>query len=152
MRSFTSRVLPVLQQWLEHDLLAATPSGRRDARCGRGGRRGGRRGAGAGVGLVRAAAEEMPGRFGLLDLDPGQDGQAPDPTALAEALGSRQGELALRGDRMLMRASPRSTPARTRDGGAWDPAGTVLITAAPEGWARSSPVTWSPSTVSAHCC
>ncbi|WP_456043568.1 SDR family NAD(P)-dependent oxidoreductase [Streptomyces rochei] len=129
MRSFTSRVLPVLQQWLEHDLLAAT----RLVVVTRGAA-----GADAAAvdvaqapvwGLVRAAAEEMPGRFGLLDLDPGQDGEAPDPTALAEALGSRQGELALRGDRMLMpRLSAIDPGADAATEGPWDPAGTVLIT------------------------
>ncbi|MFC7994315.1 type I polyketide synthase [Streptomyces pilosus] len=129
MRSFTSRVLPVLQEWLEHDLLAAT----RLVVVTRGAA-----GAEPGAidvaqapvwGLVRAAAEEMPGRFGLLDLDPGTEGQTPAPAALAEALGSRQGEVALRGDRLLM---PRLSAIEPDPGaaadGPWDPAGTVLIT------------------------
>ncbi|MFD5430187.1 SDR family NAD(P)-dependent oxidoreductase, partial [Streptomyces sp. NPDC127084] len=138
MRSFTRRVLPVLQEWLAHDVLAAA----RLVVVTRGAV-----GAGPGVaettgatdvadvaqapvwGLVRAAAEEMPGRFGLLDLDPGTDAERPDPAVLAEALGSHQGELALRGATLLM---PRLSAIQPGADGAqdspWDAAGTVLVT------------------------
>ncbi|MFJ7773487.1 SDR family NAD(P)-dependent oxidoreductase [Streptomyces sp. NPDC097107] len=128
-RSFTSRVLPVLQQWLEHDVLAAT----RLVVVTRGAA-----GADTGAvdvaqapvwGLVRAAAEEMPGRFGLLDLDPGTDGETPGPAVLAEALGSHEGELALRGGRPLMPRLSAVDPGTGAEAvGPWDPAGTVLIT------------------------
>ncbi|WP_395575266.1 SDR family NAD(P)-dependent oxidoreductase [Streptomyces sp. BK79] len=129
-RSFTSRVLPVLQQWLEHDVLTAA----RLVVMTRGAAGAADTGAvdvaQAPVwGLVRAAAEEMPGRFGLLDLDPATDGEAPDPAVLAEALGSHEGELAVRGSRLLMpRLSAIDPGTGVEAAGPWDPAGTVLIT------------------------
>ncbi|MFI6033531.1 SDR family NAD(P)-dependent oxidoreductase [Streptomyces sp. NPDC051315] len=132
MRSFTRRVLPVLQEWQAHDVLAAT----RLVVVTRGAV-----GAGPGAtdvadlaqapvwGLVRAAAEEMPGRFGLVDLDPAAGGEEPDPAVLAEALGSHEGELALRDGRPLMPRLTATEPGADASPDApWDPAGTVLIT------------------------
>ncbi len=79
--------------------------------------------AGAAVwGLVRAAQTEHPGRFGLLDLPPGE----PDPQLLREALRLPADQLALRDGRclqpeleLLAAAEPAEQPFGT---------GTVLLT------------------------
>uniref|UniRef100_UPI00353271A9 type I polyketide synthase n=1 Tax=Streptomyces castrisilvae TaxID=3033811 RepID=UPI00353271A9 len=80
-------------------------------------------------GLVRAAITENPGRFALLDLDPGHGTGAHDPAtggALAAALAGDEPQLVLRdgGVRLarLARVPAGGTPA------GWDPAGTTLIT------------------------
>ncbi|WP_141576728.1 type I polyketide synthase [Actinomadura sp. WMMA1423] len=73
-------------------------------------------------GLVRAAAAEHPGRFGLLDLD---DPAVPREV-LAAALALEEDEAAVRGGRVLV---PRLAPASERLGPpeAWPRPGTVLI-------------------------
>ncbi|MFE7074191.1 SDR family NAD(P)-dependent oxidoreductase [Streptomyces sp. NPDC057620] len=92
-------------------------------------------------GLVRTASSEHPGRFALLDVDPGP-GPQPDrdtvphglrpaaATAVAEGL-----ELALRDGRTV---TPRLTRGRTTADGptALDPNGTVLITGGTGGLGR----------------
>ncbi|WP_245880850.1 type I polyketide synthase, partial [Streptomyces zhaozhouensis] len=84
------------------------------------------------LGLVRAGSEETPGRFALLDTDPADGMDAPDQALLAEALGSGEGEMALRGSQILV---PRLTVTQpntpSRKGGTkspWSATGTVLIT------------------------
>ncbi|MEE1766743.1 hypothetical protein PUR34_00410, partial [Streptomyces sp. JV185] len=51
-------------------------------------------------GLVRAAQAENPGRFVLVDADPGVEGV--DVVALGVALGSGEPEVALRGGEVLV--------------------------------------------------
>ncbi|WP_345006251.1 SDR family NAD(P)-dependent oxidoreductase, partial [Streptosporangium album] len=73
-------------------------------------------------GLVRAAQEENPGRFVLVDLD------TDDPAPLPAALAAQEPELAVRAGGLL---APRlvPVPALPEPGGAiWNPEGTVLIT------------------------
>ncbi|NEB63940.1 SDR family NAD(P)-dependent oxidoreductase, partial [Streptomyces diastaticus] len=75
-------------------------------------------------GLVRAAAEENPGRFGLVDLD----GTAPSTHALSAALASGEPEVALRtGTAYLPRLTELPDPG-PGTGPRPDPEGTVLIT------------------------
>ena len=80
-------------------------------------------------GLVRSAQAENPGRFVLVDLDHAT-GSA--DTAIAAALRTGEPQLAARGDALLVPrlnrvpAIPEALDEAT--GGAWDPAGTVLIT------------------------
>ncbi|MFE6867508.1 type I polyketide synthase [Kitasatospora sp. NPDC057692] len=87
-------------------------------------------------GLVRAAEAENPGRFVLIDTDPGTDpgtgpGTDADPAAEAElldrALRSGEPELAIRAGALVV---PRLRRAPDQEAGPadWDPDGTVLIT------------------------
>ncbi|WP_413755774.1 SDR family NAD(P)-dependent oxidoreductase [Streptomyces sp. MMBL 11-3] len=142
------QVLPALQAWLADDRLAAS---RLVVITGRG----------VGVapdedvadlaqapvwGLVRAGAQENPGRFALLDTDTRYDAGL-DPRLLAEALGSGQEEMALRGDTLLVPRLTRTEPAdpaepvnradrvdpadpveEGRPASPWNTTGTVLIT------------------------
>ncbi|WP_344867014.1 SDR family NAD(P)-dependent oxidoreductase, partial [Planomonospora alba] len=79
------------------------------------------------TGLVRAAQEENPGRFLLIDLDGAEP--AEEARLLAAAVASGEPETAVRGGDLLV---PRFAPvAGTPDPGGtppWDPDGTVLIT------------------------
>ncbi|MFE6689180.1 type I polyketide synthase [Streptomyces sp. NPDC057743] len=91
----------------------------------------------AGVwGLLRSAQAEHPGRFVLVDREPGK---APTAAVLAGVLAGDESQVALRGGAAYVPrlrraatvtagaaadASPATTPART----AWNPDGTVLIT------------------------
>ncbi|MEU6133029.1 SDR family NAD(P)-dependent oxidoreductase, partial [Saccharopolyspora sp. NPDC047091] len=71
-------------------------------------------------GLVRVAASEHPGRFGLLVLDD------PEPDALAAAIATAEPDVLVRGDRVLAaRLARADVPAEPAT---WDPDGTVLIT------------------------
>ncbi|WTP55766.1 SDR family NAD(P)-dependent oxidoreductase [Streptomyces phaeochromogenes] len=143
------QVLPVLQAWLADDRLAAS-------------RLVVVTGCGVGVdpdedianlaqapvwGLVRAGAQENPGRFALLDIDAREDGDRPEPRLLAEALGSGQEEMAVRGGTLLVPRLTRTEPAEPaesadpvesvesvesveagRPASPWNATGTVLIT------------------------
>jgi pimaricinolide synthase PimS1 len=79
-------------------------------------------------GLVRAAQEENPGRFVLVDID--------DWTSAAELLpavaGQDEPEIVLRAGEVLAPRLVRSTPARAEEDRApvFDPDGTVLVTGA----------------------
>ncbi|MGW3134115.1 SDR family NAD(P)-dependent oxidoreductase, partial [Streptomyces sp. NPDC001123] len=76
-------------------------------------------------GLLRSAQAEDPGCVTLLDLD---DGAGAD--AVAAALATGEPQVAVRGAEVLV---PRLMPERPEgepDGGALDPAGTVLVTGA----------------------
>ncbi|TQJ03209.1 phosphopantetheine binding protein [Amycolatopsis cihanbeyliensis] len=74
------------------------------------------------AGLWRSALLENPGRFGLVELEPGA-------TALPAALGSGAERAAVRGQEVLV---PELTPAPGPAAPRWspDPAGTVLVTGA----------------------
>ncbi|WP_327394737.1 type I polyketide synthase [Streptomyces phaeochromogenes] len=137
------QLLPVLQAWLADDRLTAS-------------RLVVVTGCGVGVdpdediadlaqapvwGLVRAGAQENPGRFALLDIDAQDDGGRPEPGLLAEALGSGQEEMALRGGALLVprltrielaeptEPSEAAEPAEAgRPASPWNATGTVLIT------------------------
>ncbi|WP_405954200.1 SDR family NAD(P)-dependent oxidoreductase [Streptomyces phaeochromogenes] len=143
------QLLPVLQAWLADDRLTAS-------------RLVVVTGCGVGVdpdediadlaqapvwGLVRAGAQENPGRFALLDIDAQDDGGRPEPRLLAEALGSGQEEMALRGGALLVprltrieaarltEAAERAEPTELgepveagRPASPWNATGTVLIT------------------------
>jgi polyketide synthase 12 len=76
------------------------------------------------VGLMRSAASENPGVFGLVDLD-AEDAGA--PAELLDALGHDEPELAIRGGRVL---APRLAAAVVEGDAqpAVDPDGTILIT------------------------
>ncbi|WAL67963.1 type I polyketide synthase [Amycolatopsis cynarae] len=74
-------------------------------------------------GLVRAAEAEHPGRFVLIDTDPGTD-RDPDPAGRALATG--RPEAAVRKGEVLV---PRLTSVTGQPGAlGWKPEGTVLIT------------------------
>ncbi|MFD3313036.1 SDR family NAD(P)-dependent oxidoreductase [Streptomyces sp. NPDC058694] len=137
------QVLPVLQAWLADDRLSAS-------------RLVVVTGCGVGVapdediadlaqapvwGLVRAGAQENPGRFALLDIDARDDVGRPEPRLLAEALGSGQEEMALRGGTLLVPRLTRTEPVdraepvepvepvdEGRPASPWNATGTVLIT------------------------
>ncbi|MCT2585114.1 SDR family NAD(P)-dependent oxidoreductase [Actinophytocola sp. S1-96] len=71
-------------------------------------------------GLVRAAQEEHPGRFALVDLDD-------DDTGLAAAIASGEPETAVRDGVVLVPRLVRTTPSEV-DTRTLDPDGTVLVT------------------------
>ncbi|RKN41337.1 type I polyketide synthase, partial [Streptomyces hoynatensis] len=75
-------------------------------------------------GLVRSAQSEHPGRFGLLDLDAGDDA-APGAERL-RSLPEDEPQLVLREGRLL--AARLTRAARPEGGFAWDPEGLVLVT------------------------
>ncbi|MEU0163536.1 type I polyketide synthase, partial [Streptomyces sp. NPDC006261] len=81
-------------------------------------------------GLVRTARTENPGRFGLLDIDPGTASLPPQalPALLRSALAAGSGEpdLAIRDGELLAARLTRVTAPQERT--AWNPEGTVLIT------------------------
>jgi acyl transferase domain-containing protein len=83
--------------------------------------------AGAAVwGLVRAARAEHPGRFALVDLDPGDP--APAWGALADALADGESEALARGGSVLVPRLVPSPAAEPAAAPAPDRAGTVLLT------------------------
>jgi acyl transferase domain-containing protein len=78
-------------------------------------------------GLLRSAQSENPGRIVLVDLDTVD----PAPDLLAAVLASGEGQLALRGDRVLTPRLARVAAAEPAEPGAdvqLDPDGTVLVT------------------------
>ncbi|MFE2599308.1 SDR family NAD(P)-dependent oxidoreductase, partial [Streptomyces sp. NPDC059396] len=88
-------------------------------------------------GLVRTARTENPGRFGLLDLDPGTASLPPEavPAAVASAVASAvaavpdEPDLALRdGAPLAARLTRVPAPAGPPEGTEWNADGTVLIT------------------------
>ncbi|MEW9534745.1 type I polyketide synthase, partial [Microbispora sp. NPDC049125] len=81
-------------------------------------------------GLIRSAQTENPGRFVLLDMDPGGDdpGRAL-PAALAAVLAAGEPQAAVRhGDVRVPRMVRAAAPDDPGEGLHWDPEGTVLIT------------------------
>ncbi|MFV2028026.1 SDR family NAD(P)-dependent oxidoreductase, partial [Micromonospora sp. LOL_028] len=79
----------------------------------------------AGVwGLVRAAAQEQPGRFQLIDLD---SGDATAVAGLRAGLAGDEPELAVRDGRCFVPRLSRY-PAGVAATATWDPDGTVLVT------------------------
>ncbi|MEU5789028.1 type I polyketide synthase [Micromonospora purpureochromogenes] len=72
-------------------------------------------------GLLRAAAGEQPGRFGLLDTDGGADS-----ARLLAAVAAAEPEAAVRAGRVSVPRLARLRPADGRPG--WNPDGTVLVT------------------------
>ncbi len=77
------------------------------------------------AGLVRSAASEHPGRFGVVDLDRGEASMG----ALYGALASDEPELAVRAGRVLAPRLARLTAQALCPPAPLDPDGTVLITA-----------------------
>nr|WP_274912459.1 type I polyketide synthase [Streptomyces sp. WZ-12] len=90
----------------------------------------------AGVwGLLRSAQAEHPGRFVLVDREPG--GTAPTPVLLAGVLAGDESQAALRGDAVYVPrlrrtitagADPTTSVATSTTPTSWNPDGTVLIT------------------------
>ncbi|MDX3233989.1 type I polyketide synthase, partial [Streptomyces sp. ME19-01-6] len=148
VRALTQRILGLLQKWLADESLAAsrlvvltrgavaTTPGEDVADL-----------AGAAVcGMVRSAQSEHPGRFVLLDLDPGldRDGGEVPPTVVPAALACGEPQLAVRANRLLVPrltrvpapvpvSVPAPVPATDSVGQdlaptTFDPDGTVLIT------------------------
>ncbi|MFF1418090.1 SDR family NAD(P)-dependent oxidoreductase, partial [Streptomyces sp. NPDC058280] len=117
-------VLGHVQQWLDEDRFA-------DARLvfvTRGAVDGDDLAAASVHGLVRTARTENPGRFGLLDLDPGTASLPPEavPAVLTSAAVTDEPDLAVRGGELLAARLAR-VPVPDEPAG-WDAAGTVLIT------------------------
>ncbi|MFI9162278.1 type I polyketide synthase [Kitasatospora aureofaciens] len=87
--------------------------------------------AAAAWGLLRTARLELPGRFDLIDVDHGGEAR------LAAALACGEGQLAVRGDELLVPRLDRVAPAglESEPGGAPAPfgTGTVLVTGATGG-------------------
>ena len=127
VRTATQRALILVQEWLADERLA-------DSRLVFVTRRAVATGpdddvsdlAGAAVwGLVRSAQSEYPGRFGLVDLDDGEDGGR----VLIAAVAAAEPQLAAHQGGLLRPRLARCPPGTaTRPGGHWDPDGTVLIT------------------------
>ena len=95
-------------------------------------------------GLVRSAQAEHPGRFALLDLDPGEASRARLDAALAA--GVKQPQLALRkGVALVPRLARALGGAETTDD-PFDSEATVLITGAPAalGSLRGNPASGAP--------
>ncbi len=85
-------------------------------------------------GLVRAAQSEHPGRFALLDLDPGAAETAAEPLSRALALSADEPQTAVRGTSVFTARLARAQAPRTA--AEWDPEGTVLLTGATGGLGR----------------
>ncbi|WP_308190706.1 type I polyketide synthase [Streptomyces sp. HPF1205] len=133
-RSAAYRALELVRGWLADERLGgsrlvvvtrgAAATGHGDARADLA--------AAAVQGLLRSARSENPGRIVLVDLDAGD----PAPELLAAVLASGEGQLALRGDRVLTPRLVRAPavpggPAGSggpADGVRLDPEGTVLVT------------------------
>ncbi len=125
VHAVTARVLGHLQEWLTSDragaarLVIVT--------------RGAVAAQGAGVadlaaaavwGLVRSAQAENPGRFGLLDLDPGRLSAA----VLLRALDVNEPQVIVRDGAVLGARLARARPKAGLGTAAWEPDGTVLLT------------------------
>ncbi len=127
VHQLTATALDLLQRWLELDdpglPLTIVTSGATDGRD---------LAAAAVWGLVRTAQTEHPGRFALIDLDPGATTSG---EVLARALTIDEPQVAFREGRLLAArvvrcAVPEAEPAT------WDPEGTVLITGGTGGIGR----------------
>ncbi|TDC74417.1 type I polyketide synthase, partial [Actinomadura sp. 7K507] len=119
-RAITHQVLAVLRDWLADDNLAASRLVvvTRGAAATSPGEDVADLAQSAAWGLVRAAAEENPGRFALRDV---ADGESTMP-----ALESDEPEAAVRGGRVYVPRLAKATAAG--DEAAWSSTGTVLIT------------------------
>ncbi|KJY40985.1 hypothetical protein VR41_14180, partial [Streptomyces sp. NRRL B-1568] len=115
----TAAVLGQLQEWLAEERFAAS----RLVFVSRGVVGGGDLAAAAVWGLVRSAQTENPGRFGLLDLEPGAE---PDSGSVPAALAVDEPQVAVRGGEVLAGRLVRSEVASERF--VWGADGTVLIT------------------------
>jgi acyl carrier protein len=125
-RASAHRALSLLQEWLGDDRLARTRLVflTRGAVAVRPGEPVADLAAAATWGLVRAAAVEHPGRFAVVDLDPGRT----DHTDLADAVAAEESPLAIRAGRLHRLAlTPAGPPQPADPAGDWDPSGTVLI-------------------------
>ncbi|WP_447007722.1 SDR family NAD(P)-dependent oxidoreductase [Saccharothrix isguenensis] len=124
VRVVAERTLTLLQGWLASEGLA----GARLVVATRGGIAVGDESPDLAVasvwGLVRSAQSEHPGRFLLVDLDGGSDGDEPDWDALA---GLDEPQVAVRGGRLLAPRLARAA-ATSAEVPALDPDGSVLIT------------------------
>ncbi|MGW7283776.1 type I polyketide synthase, partial [Streptomyces sp. NPDC054844] len=129
-RALTQRLLGLLQEWLAEDRLDGT----RLVVLTRGAVTGGADGSAVDLvqaplwGLVRAAAEEHPGRFAVLDVD----GTDASDLAVPGALAVGESELALRLGQVrvprLARITGTPPTRRAPAASAWREDGTVLIT------------------------
>ncbi|WP_042177276.1 type I polyketide synthase, partial [Streptomyces sp. NBRC 110035] len=92
---------------------------------------------GSGVwGLVRSAVSEHPGRFGLLDVEPGVVLSA-GLLGAALAVGEAEAEVVVRGGEVLVPRLARVVSGGGGDGVVWDVAGgTVLVTGGTGGLGR----------------
>ncbi|MFC9249736.1 type I polyketide synthase, partial [Streptomyces sp. NPDC057136] len=77
-------------------------------------------------GLLRAAQAEHPGRFVLVDVEPG--GDADFGGTLISALGAKEPEVALRNGAALVPRLAMAAVATEGTAAGWNPEGTVLIT------------------------
>ena len=83
---------------------------------------------GAVWGLVRAAQSENPGRFGLVDVDGGEDGWGVLGGVLAGGVGVEEPQVAVRGGVVLVPRFARVGVGAGRGGGVFGAGGTVLVT------------------------
>ncbi|WP_024877888.1 type I polyketide synthase [Saccharomonospora piscinae] len=79
-------------------------------------------------GLLRSAQSEHPGRFTLLDLDPGADTDDADLSEVVPGLPAGEPQVAVRDGQALVPRLVRGAPGA--DSPALDPDGTVLVTGA----------------------
>ncbi|SES37308.1 Acyl transferase domain-containing protein, partial [Lentzea albida] len=111
----TSSALALVQEWLGEE----RDAGSRLVFVTRGGLA-----AAAVRGLLRSAVSEHPGRFGVVDLPPGDV----DPALLSAALGAEEAEVAVRDGRLFAPRLARLAPVSATEDSGWDPEGTVLVT------------------------
>ncbi|MFJ9846850.1 SDR family NAD(P)-dependent oxidoreductase, partial [Kitasatospora sp. NPDC101155] len=121
-------VLEMLQTWLAHDGFAAS----RLVFVTRGAESGADLAGAAAWGLVRSAASEEPGRFGLLDLATAET--ALIPAALTAALTAEEPQLLLRDGELFAARLAREELAT--EAPSWPTEGTVLITGGTGGLGR----------------
>ncbi|WP_127201768.1 type I polyketide synthase [Streptomyces sp. Z26] len=115
-RRVAARVLADLQEWLASEKSASSQL----VVVTRGATDGGDLGHAAVWGLVRSAEGEHPGRFVLVDLEPGAE--LPD-----EALRLDEPEMSVRGGELRVARLAR-VPVAAPAAPVWDPDGTVLVT------------------------
>ncbi|MFD3827393.1 SDR family NAD(P)-dependent oxidoreductase, partial [Streptomyces sp. NPDC058625] len=88
-------------------------------------------------GLARSAASEHPGRFGLLDVEPGAVLSAELLDAVVPAVADTEAEVAVRGGEVLVPRLARVAPGTGANASGWDVAGgTVLVTGGTGGLGR----------------
>ncbi|MEY9490733.1 acyl transferase domain-containing protein/short-subunit dehydrogenase/acyl carrier protein [Streptomyces calvus] len=88
-------------------------------------------------GLVRSAVSEHPGRFGLLDVEPGSVLSAEVLAAVVRVLGEAESEVVVRGGEVLVPRLARVTPAAGAVASGWDSVGgAVLVTGGTGGLGR----------------
>ncbi|MFD1669230.1 type I polyketide synthase, partial [Streptomyces calvus] len=88
-------------------------------------------------GMVRSAVSEHPGRFGLLDVEPGSVLSAELLAAVVRVLGEAESEVVVRGGEVLVPRLARVTPAAGAGASGWVPVGgAVLVTGGTGGLGR----------------